>query len=328
MKKIGTIKEETSTIKIVFASNESFFEDVAEKFFKKWTDEAEVTKVFGNELSPSKLQEFFQTRGIFESVSLIHLKNAEKIGKETTKKMLEFIKKPLEKVYLFVEYKGDLSARNKKLDPLWREITYIVKAENMNPQSAQSYIQKKVKQKAINISDNALLMLESWAGRDIHLLPAAMDILCIAAENTKNITEQDVLDLLGTGGSVTIFELQDRFLARDTSGISEALRKVENDASASPIAFVSALAKQMSNIAKLHSLIKNGHSESSVTPEMVEKGMQFWQFEKLKNHFQLWNDSQTLEVLKKLAIIDKAIKGDPVDSWIFIEFQLQRFLRE
>lgn len=328
MKKIATNKEEASTVKIVFASNESFFEDMAEKFFDKWKDEAEVTKVFGSELTPSKLQDFFQTRGIFEAVSLIHLKNAEKIGKETTKKLIEFIKNPFEKVHLFVEYIGDLSARNKKLDPLWQEITSIVKPENMTPQSAKSYILKRVKKKGMVISDNALLMLESWAGKEIHLLPPAMDILCIAAEETKNITEQDVLDLLGTGGSVTIFELQDRFLARDSAGVSETIKKVENDASASPIAFVSSLAKQMSNIAKIHSLIKSGLSESKVTPEMLEKGTQFWQFQKLKEHFQLWNDTQTINVLNKLVIIDKAIKGDPVEPWTFIEFQLQKFLRE
>jgi len=327
VKKSEVQKSATTAIRLVYASNDRFFGDEAEQFFEKWKNEGEVTKVFGGELLPSDLQNFFQTQGVFESVSMIYLKNAEKMGKETIRKLAEFLKKPLSSVFLFIEYVGDLSEKNKKIDSLWREISALVKPENFNPHSAKNYILKRVKQKGIDISEGALIMLESWAGRDLYLLPPAMDILCLAAEESKEITEEDVSDLLGTGGSASIFELQERFLSRDERGISEAIRKVENDASASPIAFVSTIAKQMTYIAKMHSVSRSGVPFGAMTPEMVEKGLQYWQFQRIKENFSKWSEKQTLHSLESFALLDKAIKGDPVEPWTAVEIHLLKLLK-
>ncbi|MFB3850334.1 MAG: DNA polymerase III subunit delta [Acidobacteriota bacterium] len=327
MKKKEPQKPVPVVVRLAYASNDRFFGSEAEKFFEKWKNEGEVTKIFGSELLPSDLQNLFRTQGIFESVSMIYLKNAEKMGKETTKKLAEFLKKPFSSVYLFIEYVGDLSEKNKKIDSVWKEIVSLVKPENFNPHSAKSYILKRVREKNIDISESAILMLESWAGRDLHLLPPAMDILCLAAEETKNITEEDVLDLLGTGGSVSIFELQEKFLSRDERGISDAIRKVENDASASPIAFVSTIAKQMTYIAKIHSISKSGVSFGAITPEMVEKGLQYWQLQRIKDNFSKWSEKQTLNSLESFALLDKAIKGDPVEPWAAVEIHLLKLLR-
>lgn len=327
MKKSELKKSPTSAVRIVYASNERFFGDEAEQFFKQWKNEGEVTKIYGDELLPSDLQNFFQTQGIFESVSLIYLKNAEKMGKETTKKLIEFLKKPLSFVFLFIEYVGDLSEKNKRIDALWKEISSIVKPENLNFHSAKSYILKRVKQKGINISESAILALESWAGRELHLLPPAMDILCLAAEESKQIKEEDVSDLLGTGGSATIFELQEKFLSRDEIGVIEAIKKVENDVSALPLAFVSTIAKQMTYIAKMHAIAKSGVSIAAITPDMVEKGLQYWQFQRIRENFTKWDEKQTLQSLESFALIDKAIKGDPVEPWTAIEIHLLKLLR-
>ncbi|MCX7830127.1 MAG: DNA polymerase III subunit delta [Acidobacteria bacterium] len=328
MKKIEEKKSLSSRIKIVYASSQKFFGAEAGNFFEKLKDEAEVVKVFGDGLSSSDLQNFFQTRGIFESISLIYLKNAERMAKETSKRLLDFIRNPLPSVFLFVEYEGDLSEKNKKLDPVWREICSVIKPENLNPHSAKAYILKRAKQQGIDISESALFMLESWAGKDLHLLPSAMDILCLAGEESKKITEEDVSDLLGTGGSASIFELQDKFLSRDDQGISEAIKKVENDASASPIAFVSTVAKQMTYIGKIHSLVKSGVSIGAISPEMVEKGLQWWQLQKAKEKYSNWGEKQILKALSEFALLDKAIKGDPVEPWTAVEIHLLKLLRQ
>jgi len=321
-------KEARTKIKIVYASNENFFGNEAELFFERWKEESEITKIFGNELDRPTLINFFQSKGIFEPVSLLHLKNGEKLDKETAEKLCEFLKKPPDTVVLFIEYVGDLSERSKNIKGAWKEIITQVKPENMNPHSAKSYILKRTNEKGIEISDGALLELESWAGRDLYLLPSAMDILCLAAQESKQISEKDVSDLLGTGESATIFELQDKFLSKDESGISEAIRKIENDASASPITFVSNLSREMTLFAKIYSLQKKGLSIDYIKPEDVDKDLQFFKLKKIKDNFSKWNEKQVLNVLSKLAVIDRAIKGDPVEPWTSIELNLLQFLRK
>ena len=325
---IKKLKEDEKGVKIVFASSEKFFEDRAREFFEKFVVSADVTRVSSVKLEPSQLESLFETRGLFSDISLIHLQNCEKLKKESSRKLLDLLKKKPDKTHIFIEYVGDLSPRNKNLDDVWKEIIKLFPIENCNPSSGRSYILKRAEKEGITVDESAVLALSTWASKDLFLLPSAMDLLILSSIETKIIEEKDVVELLGTGGSGSVFELVDKFLLKDTSGVVEAIKKIENDPDASPIAFVSILNKQFQYLGKIRCFLSKGMNFGEITPQMVDKRLYFFQFEKIKNLYHKWSEEEIFKVISSLATLDKTLKGDPIEAWLGVEkyllYQIER----
>ena len=64
-------------IRIFYAASERFFEDEGEKFLAGWKDEGEVTRVSGIGLDAGGLESHLRSKGIFSSVTLLHLRQAD-----------------------------------------------------------------------------------------------------------------------------------------------------------------------------------------------------------------------------------------------------------
>lgn len=314
-------------VKLLFASHERFFDEAGDAFKIKWEKESEITKIPGS-VSPGDLLGFFQNRGIFESVTALILSQAEKLSKPALQALYDFVKKPMGGVALLIEYEGDLTEKNKKLEKPWREITRVLAPQNTNPSSARAYINKRIKKDGLLMEEEALESLELWMNKEISLLPSALDLLCLAAMETKTVTAKDVSDLLGIGGSPNIFQLQDKFLQKDIEGVVGAISKIENDENSAPLAFVTVISKQLILMMKLHALLAGGESAEDIRAEMVEKALPFWQFEKVKRDCGKWSADETHSALNSLVRLDGGLKGGAGDPWAAVERHLLSILNE
>lgn len=321
--------EEKKDIKIVYATNPLFLEGEDKEFFKDLLEKSEVQKYSCIEVDSFKLKSIFETKGIFDDLTLIHLKNCEKLKKDSSKKLLELLKKKPEDTYVFIEYVGDLSLKNKSLDENWKEICNIFKPKNCNPVSVKSYVLRRAQKEGVEVEENALYALEDWALKDLNLLPQAMDILLISAMEKKRIEEKDVGDLLGSGGSSTIFELFDKFLLKDSKGVVFTIGKIELDTSISALPFVSFFYRQFQYMGIIKSFLKQGKELKDITPSMVDNRLYNFQFEKLKQALHLWSDDEVLNVLSTLCFLDKSLKGDKLPEWFCVEkFLLKHIQKE
>jgi DNA polymerase III delta subunit len=314
-------EKNSGSIMLVYASDPRFMDSERKQFIEKWGKDSEITRVSGN-VDPGELTGYFQNRGIFEIVTVLHIVYAEKLSPASAQTLLEFFQKPVKDVAILVEYGGDLSEKNRRLEKVWKEMAVISGAVNCNPASAKSYILKRVKTEGIKIDDEAMESLEIWANKDLALLPSALDLLCLAAMETKSITSMDVAELLGTGGSPNIFQLQDRFLQRDREGIISTVKKIESDENSAPLAFVSVISKQLHLMMKIHSLVGNDNFLQEIRPDMVDKSLAPWQFEKVKRDIPKWPPEETFSAMNAMTQLDKALKGDPGEPWATVERHL------
>jgi DNA polymerase III delta subunit len=309
------------SIILVYAADPRFMDEERAQFSAKWGKESEITRIPGT-VGAGELTNFFQSRGIFETVTVLHLWQGEKMSKEASQTLLDFCRKPVGGVAILIEYAGDLSDRNRKLDKTWREMAGVLNPVNANPSSAKGYILKRLKNEAVRIDDEAMESLEMWTNKELSLLPSALDLLCLAAMETRNITSKDVADLLGAGGSPNIFALQECFLQKDPEGIISSVKKIENDEDSAPLAFVTVLSRQLHLMMKLHSVLSEGGFLDDITPEQVEKSLQPWQFGRLKQSHAKWPPDETFTAMIALAQLDKALKGDAGEPWAAVERHL------
>ncbi len=312
-------------VKLIYASDPRFMDAERKAFTDRWGVDSEIQRVPGG-VDAGQLASRFQGRGLFEAVTVLHFWQAERFAADTTQVLLDFLSDPAGDVALLIEYTGDLSQKNRKLTKTWREIAGIVKAVNCDPPSARSYIQKRIKEAGIRIDDEAMESLDLWANRDLSLLPSALDLLCLAAMETRAVTSRDVAELLGTGGSPNIFALQDCFLQRDRESVVSMVMKIENDEDAMPLAFVSVLARHLDMMMKVHGLVAGGAFIRDVKPEMVDRSVFPWQLDKAKRDASKWSPEDTCRALSALAALDRALKGDPGDPWATVERHLLMIL--
>lgn len=312
-------------VTLLYASDPRFMDAERKGFIEKWGMESEVTRVPGS-ADAGQLTSHFMSRGIFETVTVLHLWQAEKFGAETVQALLGFLGKPSGEVAMLIEFTGDLSERNRKLAKAWREIVSLAGVVNCNPPSVRAYITRRVREEGARIEDEALESLEQWANKDLALLPSALDLLCLAAMETKSITSCDVADLLGAGGSPNIFALQDCFLQKDREGVVSLVKKIESDEDAFPLAFVSVMARHLDMMMKVHGLMAGGLHPGEIKPEMVEKSMFPWQLEKVKRDAAKWTPEETFAALSALAGLDRGLKGDPGEPWATVERHLLMIL--
>ena len=308
-------------VTLAYASDPRFMDAERKGFMEKWGKESEVTRVPGS-VEAGQLSSHFMSRGIFETVTVLHLWQAEKFGADTVQELLGLLSKPACDVAMLIEYAGDLSERNRKLTKAWREIASLAGAVNCNPPSLRSYIIKRARENGMRIEDEALESLEQWANKDLALLPSALDLLCLAAMETKSITSGDVADLLGAGGSPNIFALQDCFLQKDREGVVSMVKKIEGDEDAFPLAFVSVMARHLDMMMKVHGMMAGGLHPEEIRPEMVEKSVFPWQLEKVKRDAARWSPEETFAALQSLAALDRGLKGDPGEPWATVERHL------
>lgn len=268
-----------------------------------------------DEVNVSLALEEASTVSMFDSKKLVICEGCTFLTGENKKEinhdidsLTKYINNPFTDVFLvFVVRKEKLDDRKKIVKELKKNST-VIEAQKKENYNLNNYIIDYVNKNGYNMSKNACIKLIERAGNNLSNLISECDKIFLYKDDEKNITEEDIENLVFKNIEDNIFELTNAVMNKDKKKIINIYKDLilmgEEE-----IKLIVMLANQFRMILQVKLMVKNGYKERDMAtiikehPYRVKLAMQSnFKINELENY------------LIKLEELDYSIKSGKLDK--------------
>ena len=268
-----------------------------------------------DEVNVSLALEEASTVSMFDSKKLVICEECTFLTGENKKEinhdidsLTKYINNPFTDVFLvFVVRKEKLDDRKKIVKELKKNST-VIEAQKKENYNLNNYIIDYVNKNGYNMSKNACIKLIERAGNNLSNLISECDKIFLYKDDEKNITEEDIENLVFKNIEDNIFELTNAVMNKDKKKIINIYKDLilmgEEE-----IKLIVMLANQFRMILQVKLMVKNGYKERDMAtiikehPYRVKLAMQSnFKINELENY------------LIKLEELDYSIKSGKLDK--------------
>lgn len=268
-----------------------------------------------DEVNVSLALEEASTVSMFDSKKLVICEECTFLTGENKKEinhdidsLTKYINNPFTDVFLvFVVRKEKLDDRKKIVKELKKNST-VIEAQKKENYNLNNYIIDYVNKNGYNMSKNACIKLIERAGNNLSNLISECDKIFLYKDDDKNITEEDIENLVFKNIEDNIFELTNAVMNKDKKKIINIYKDLilmgEEE-----IKLIVMLANQFRMILQVKLMVKNGYKERDMAtiikehPYRVKLAMQSnFKINELENY------------LIKLEELDYSIKSGKLDK--------------
>lgn len=268
-----------------------------------------------DEVNVSLALEEASTVSMFDSKKLVICEGCTFLTGENKKEinhdidsLIKYINNPFTDVFLvFVVRKEKLDDRKKIVKELKKNST-VIEAQKKENYNLNNYIIDYVNKNGYNMSKNACIKLIERAGNNLSNLISECDKIFLYKDDEKNITEEDIENLVFKNIEDNIFELTNAVMNKDKKKIINIYKDLilmgEEE-----IKLIVMLANQFRMILQVKLMVKNGYKERDMAtiikehPYRVKLAMQSnFKINELENY------------LIKLEELDYSIKSGKLDK--------------
>lgn len=220
-----------------------------------------------DEVNVSLALEEASTISMFDSKKLIICEECTFLTGENKKEinhdidsLIRYINNPFDDVYLvFIVQKEKLDDRKKIVKEL-KKLSTIIECKRRESHNLNNYIESYFKENGYSISRDSVIFMINKAGENLSNLINEADKLMIYKDSDKNISKEDVDNLICKSIEDDIFKLTNSIMNKDKENIvniyKDLLLKGEE-----PIKLIVLIANQLRLILQVKLMIRNGYKE-------------------------------------------------------------------
>ena len=230
--------------------------------------------------------------------------------------LLEYINHPFSDVYLvFIVEKEKLDDRKKIVKEL-KKISKVVECKKIENYNLNSYLENYIKDKGYIITSKNINLIISIAGLDLANLINEIDKLLIYKDTDKNISEDDIKNLICVNIDDNIFALTNAIMNNQKEKIIKIYKDLISMGE-DEIKLIATLANQFRLLLQVKLMKNNGYSDNEMISTLKEHP---YRIKLAKN--SLFGEDKLKDKILKLSELDYKIKSGNIDKNLGLELFL------
>lgn len=230
--------------------------------------------------------------------------------------LLEYINHPFSDVYLvFIVEKEKLDDRKKIVKEL-KKLSKVVECKKIENYNLNSYLENYIKDKGYIITSKNINLIISIAGLDLANLINEIDKLLIYKDTDKNISEDDIKNLICVNIEDNIFALTNAIMNNQKEKIIKIYKDLISMGE-DEIKLIATLANQFRLLLQVKLMKNNGYSDNEMISTLKEHP---YRIKLAKNSF--FGEDKLKDKILKLSELDYKIKSGNIDKNLGLELFL------
>ena len=230
--------------------------------------------------------------------------------------LLEYINHPFSDVYLvFIVEKEKLDDRKKIVKEL-KKLSKVVECKKIENYNLNSYLENYIKDKGYIITSKNINLIISIAGLDLANLINEIDKLLIYKDTDKNISEDDIKNLICVNIDDNIFALTNAIMNNQKEKIIKIYKDLISMGE-DEIKLIATLANQFRLLLQVKLMKNNGYSDNEMISTLKEHP---YRIKLAKN--SLFGEDKLKDKILKLSELDYKIKSGNIDKNLGLELFL------
>lgn len=230
--------------------------------------------------------------------------------------LLEYINHPFSDVYLvFIVEKEKLDDRKKIVKEL-KKLSKVVECKKIENYNLNSYLENYIKDKGYIITSKNINLIISIAGLDLANLINEIDKLLIYKDTDKNISEDDIKNLICVNIEDNIFALTNAIMNNQKEKIIKIYKDLISMGE-DEIKLIATLANQFRLLLQVKLMKNNGYSDNEMISTLKEHP---YRIKLAKN--SLFDEDKLKDKILKLSELDYKIKSGNIDKNLGLELFL------
>lgn len=230
--------------------------------------------------------------------------------------LLEYINHPFSDVYLvFIVEKEKLDDRKKIVKEL-KKLSKVVECKKIENYNLNSYLENYIKDKGYIITSKNIDLIISIAGLDLANLINEIDKLLIYKDTDKNISEDDIKNLICVNIEDNIFALTNAIMNNQKEQIIKIYKDLISMGE-DEIKLVATLANQFRLLLQVKLMKNNGYSDNEMISTLKEHP---YRIKLAKN--SLFSEDKLKDKILKLSELDYKVKSGNIDKNLGLELFL------
>ena len=296
---------------------EKAINDLRSSLLDKLCGELDYKVLHGQDTSSDEILASVLTIPFFSAKRLVVVKDFEKLSKEDTARIINYIKNPNKYTCLVIDAKEGALLKD---DPSLARHVKVLKFSDPTDNEISSWIARFVSSRGKTIDEDAIEILKELQGRDMLNISQELEKLITYTGERKKIIVSDVENLVGKSVMASAFDIAHAVAQMDTA---KAVNIVHELVSAGKRAheIIGLLAWHFKTLLKIKALSSSGRTEYAVTQELRlsrRRAQEFFTQSALYSHEEI---GSKLEVLLEA---DLSIKRARYSPSMILEFAIIR----
>lgn len=218
----------------------------------------------GQDTSADEILASVSTIPFFSSKRLVVVKDFEKLSRDDTSRLVNYIKNPNQYTCLIIDSKdGDIL----KNDPSISRYVKVLKFSEPADTEASSWIARFVSSRGKSIEEEAIEIIKELKGRDLLDLSQELEKLVTYAGTRNKITVSDVENLVGKSTMASAFDIAHACAHMDTSRAISIVHELLSSGK-KPYEIIGLLAWHFKILSKIKSLLSAGKTDYAIAQDL------------------------------------------------------------
>ena len=244
---------------------------------------------------------------ICENCSFLTTINKKEIEHDTDS-LIKYINNPFDDVYLVFVVNTEKLDERKKIVKEMKKLSNVIECKKLDSHNLNNYIYKYFKDNNYNIDMSLVRLIIDKVKYDLSNIINECDKLMLYKDNDKNITKEDVDNIIIETIEDNIFSLTNSIMEKNTSKsikiYKDLLLKGEE-----PIKLIVMIANQFRLILQVKLMVKNGYNQIDMSSTINEHPYRV----KLALSSN-YTEKELIKIIKKLYKLDYDIKVGNIDK--------------
>lgn len=230
--------------------------------------------------------------------------------------LIKYLNNPFNDVYLIFIVNNDKLDERKKIVKEIKKLCKIYECKKVENYNLNNILLDYIKEKKYNISNKDISLIIEKVGTDLSYLISEIDKLLLYKDDDKNITREDINDVIVRSLENNVFALTNSIMNNDKNKIFDIyndLIKVGED----PTKLLIILSNQFRLILQVKLMQNNGYTDNEMISVIKEHPYRI----KLAKETN-YSKSKLIKYIKDLSDLDYKIKSGIIDRFLGFELFL------
>lgn len=230
--------------------------------------------------------------------------------------LIKYLSNPFDDVYLIFIVRNEKLDERKKIVKEMKKMCNLVECKKIENNDLNNTLKNYITSKGYKISSNGISLLIKKVGLDLSLLISEIDKLLLYKDDNKNITIEDINDVVIENIENNIFALTNAIMNKDRDKIfniyNDLIKSGED-----PSKLLVMLANQFRLLLQVKLMASNGYKDNEMVSILKEHPYRI----KLSKE-NTYSKKILIDKIKKLAELDYNIKSGVIDRYLGFELFL------
>ncbi|MDE0119233.1 MAG: DNA polymerase III subunit delta [Bdellovibrionales bacterium] len=265
------------------------------------------------EVEMEKMCEAVETLPVFSTKRVVVCEEAHRLKESDWKTLKPIMNNPVETcVFVFVSSNPD---KRKKVIKELLSFCEVILADTPKEAQWSVWLEWMGKKEGLSFSDSAVALIRDYACYDLLHLETEVKKLKSFLGSKKNISAEDVLNVLPRVRPENIFDLSKAIGQKNLSSALVCLARLLED-NHNEVGVLSLISRHIRILARIKEGVKKGHTEQTLCNKT---GVPRFFIRNYIKESDLWTDQKLFSTIEILKATDKALKSSPVSAHIWLE---------